>query len=88
MYITIESDHRKTNLRKVTELQFVPHSGMGFWYRIWLVTVEKVDYNEDVDNFILRFKDLKAKSEDRLFDETVDDFIGKGWEIIDQWKMK
>jgi hypothetical protein len=86
MSIKIVSDHKETDLRKDTDLPFVPHVGMGFNYGLELATVKTVGYYELTNNFFLNFEDMKIKND--LFDETIDDFKEDGWTIKDQWKKK
>jgi uncharacterized membrane protein (DUF106 family) len=86
MSIKIVSDHKETDLRKDTDLPFVPYVGMGFHYGLEVVTVKTVIYYELTNSFFLDFEDMKIKND--LFDETIDDFKEDRWTIKDQWKKK
>lgn len=86
MSIKIVSDHRETDLRKDTNLPFVPHVGMGFDYGLETAIVKTVSYYELINCFYLDFEDMEI--EDSLFKETVDGFKEDGWKIEDQWKKK
>jgi hypothetical protein len=86
MSIKIESEHRETNLKKESNLHFVPTVGMEFHYGVDFVTVKSVSYSELTDTFILFFENLEI--EDSLLDETVVDFKEDGWDLEDLWKKK
>lgn len=86
MSIKIVSDHRETDLKKNTNLPFVPYVGINFDYGLETAIVKTVSYYELINSFYLDFEDIEI--EDSFFNETVDGFKEDGWTIADQWKKK